>query len=108
MMAKIVGLTQIFIYKVRKFNHISILQKGKGVDSHTSPPLPRNPASKTLGPVPRNGLSLTQDLACEQAFSRAGWGEGKAKRPLDRPLEPPFHGTRCASDPDASSYWREH
>ena len=47
-------------------------------------------------------------LACEQAFSRAGWGEGKAKRPVDRPLGPPFHGTRCASDPDASSHWREH
>ena len=47
-------------------------------------------------------------VACEQAFSRAGWGEGKAKRPVDRPLGPPFHGTRCASDPDASSYWREH
>ena len=47
-------------------------------------------------------------LACEQAFSRAAWGEGKAKRPVDRPLGPPFHGTRCASDPDASSYWREH
>ena len=51
---------------------------------------------------------VTEKLACEQAFSRAGWGEGKAKRPVDRPLEPPFHGTRCASDPDASSYWREH
>ena len=48
------------------------------------------------------------DLACEQAFGRAAWGEGKAKRPVDRPLGSPFHGTRCASDPDASSYWREH
>ena len=48
------------------------------------------------------------NVACEQAFSRAAWGEGKAKRPVDRPLGPPFHGTRCASDPDASSYWREH
>ena len=48
-------------------------------------------------------------VACEQAFGRAGnWGEGKAKRPVDKPLGPPFHGTRCASDPDASSYWREH
>ena len=47
-------------------------------------------------------------IALEQAFSRAGWGEGKAKRPVDKPLGPPFHGTRCASDPDASSYWREH
>ena len=46
------------------------------------------------------------ELACEQAFSRAGWEEGEAKRPVDRPLEPPFHGT--PSDPDASSYWREH
>ena len=47
-------------------------------------------------------------LACEQAFGRAGnWGEGKAKRPVDMPLGPPFHGTRRASDPDASSYWRE-
>ena len=47
-------------------------------------------------------------LACEQAFGRAGnWEEGKAKRPVDMPLGPPFHGTRRASDPDASSYWRE-
>ena len=23
-------------------------------------------------------------------------------------LGPSFHGTRCATDPDASSYWREH
>ena len=23
-------------------------------------------------------------------------------------MGPPFHGTRCASDSDASSYWREH
>ena len=53
-------------------------------------------------------IRIHQDLACEQAFSRAGWGEGKAKRPVDRPLGPPFHGTRCASDPDASSYWQEH
>ena len=34
------------------------------------------------------------------------WGEGKKKRPVDK--QPPFHGTRCASDPDASSYRREH
>ena len=44
-----------------------------------------------------------------QAFGRAGnWGEGKAKRPVDKHLGPPFHGTHCASDPDASSYWWEH
>ena len=47
-------------------------------------------------------------IACEQAFGGAGWGEGKAKRPVDKHLGPPFHGTRCASDPNASSYWREH
>ena len=48
-------------------------------------------------------------VACEQAFGRAwNWGEGKAKRPVDKHLGPPFQGTRCASDPDASSYWREH
>ena len=35
-------------------------------------------------------------------------GEGKAKRPVDKHLGPPFHGTRNASDPDASSYWLEH
>ena len=40
MMAKIVGVTHIFINQVRKFNYISILQKEKGVDSNTSPPLP--------------------------------------------------------------------
>ena len=52
---------------------------------------------------------FNRDIACEQAFGRAGnEGEGKAKRPVDKPLGPPFHGTRCASDPDASSYWREH
>ena len=43
-------------------------------------------------------------VACEQAFGRAGWGEGKAKRPVDKHLGPPFYGTRCASDPDAGSY----
>ena len=32
----------------------------------------------------------------------------EAKRPVDKHLGPPFHGTRCASDPDVSSYWREH
>ena len=48
-------------------------------------------------------------FACEQAFGRAGnKGEGKAKRPVDKHLVPPFHVTRCASDPDTSSYWREH
>ena len=47
-------------------------------------------------------------VACEQAFGWAGWGEGKAKRPVDKHLGPPFHSTWCASDPDASSYWREH
>ena len=40
MMAKIVGVTHIFINQVRKFNCISILQKEKGVDSNTSPPFP--------------------------------------------------------------------
>ena len=53
--------------------------------------------------------SQTRGLACEQAFGRAGnWGEEKAKRPVDTYLGPTFHGTHCASDPDASSYWREH
>ena len=32
-------------------------------------------------------------------------GEGKAKRPVDKHLGLPFHGTRCASDPNATSYW---
>ena len=50
------------------------------------------------------GGGLVGLLACEQAFG----GEGKAKRPVDKHLGPPFYGTRCASDPDASSYWREH
>ena len=30
------------------------------------------------------------------------------ERGMDKQLGPPFHGTRCALDPDASSYWREH
>ena len=38
MMANIIGVTHIFADQVRKFNYFSILQKGKGVDSHTSPP----------------------------------------------------------------------
>ena len=38
MMAKIVGVTYIFINQVRKFNYISILQKEKGVDSNTPTP----------------------------------------------------------------------
>ena len=36
------------------------------------------------------------------------WGEGKAKRPVDKHLGPLFHRTHCTSDPDASSYWWEH
>ena len=53
--------------------------------------------------------SQTHGLACEQAFGRVGnWGEGKAKRPVDKHLGPTFHCTRCASDPYASSFWREH
>ena len=61
-----------------------------------------------LGLLKQKDVVAVLPIACEQAFSRAGWAEGKAKRPVDRPLGPPFHGTRCASDPDASSYWREH
>ena len=49
-------------------------------------------------------FSAFATLACQQAFG----GDGKAKRPVDKHLGPPFHGTCCASDPDASSYWREH
>ena len=53
--------------------------------------------------------SQTRGLACEQAFGRVGnWEEGKAKRPVDKHLGSTFHCTCCASDPDASSYWREH
>ena len=33
-------------------------------------------------------------------------GEGKGGEPVDKPLAPPFHGTRCALDSDASSYSR--
>ena len=44
MMAKIIGVTHIFIDQVPKFNYFSILQKGKGVDC----PLPWDFASKTL------------------------------------------------------------
>ena len=52
---------------------------------------------------------MSYSIACEQAFGRAGnWEDEKAKRPVDKHLGPLFHGTRCASDPDASSYWREH
>ena len=50
---------------------------------------------------------LVTAVACEQAFGRAGWGEGKSKRPVDKHLGPPFHDTLCVSEPDASSYWRE-
>ena len=55
-------------------------------------------------------LTLTgTTVACEQAFGRAqNWGKGKAKRPVGKHFGPPFHGTPRASDPDASSYWREH
>ena len=37
MMAKIIGVTHIFIYQVPKFKYFSTLQKGKGVDSHITP-----------------------------------------------------------------------
>ena len=42
-------------------------------------------------------INLSDDVcfACEQAFGRAGnYGEGKAKRPVDKHLGPPFYGTR--------------
>ena len=48
MMAKIVGVSHIFINQVRKFNYISILQKEKGVDSNTSP-LPPPPFPFCIG-----------------------------------------------------------
>ena len=34
---------------------------------------------------------MEPDIACEQAFGRARLGVGKAKRPVDKHLEPPFH-----------------
>ena len=34
--------------------------------------------------------------------------EGKGWEPVDKHLGLLFHGTRCASDPEASSYWWEH
>ena len=34
--------------------------------------------------------------------------EGKGLEPVDKHLGPSFHGTHCALDPDASSYWRQH
>ena len=53
-------------------------------------------------------------LACEQALC-LGKGyknrkemEGKGREPVDKHLGLLFHGTRCASDPDASFYWQEH
>ena len=53
------------------------------------------------GPLEHHPINL-------QALGRAGnWAEGKAKRPVDTHLGPPFHGTRCASDSDASSYWQK-
>ena len=45
MMPKIVGVTHVFVYQVGKFNYISVLQKGKGVDSNTFPHCHWNPAS---------------------------------------------------------------
>ena len=48
-------------------------------------------------------------LACEQVLCMGkGWKnreerEGKGWEPVDKHLRPSFHGTRCASDPDASS-----
>ena len=55
MMAKIVGVTHIFIYQVRWFNYISILQKGEGVDSNAFPPALE---SRLLDPGPH---SVTQE-----------------------------------------------
>ena len=34
--------------------------------------------------------------------------EGEGKEPVEKPMRLLFCGTHCASDSDASSYWREH
>ena len=34
--------------------------------------------------------------------------EGKGWEPVDKHLGLLFKGTHCTSDPDASTYWREH
>ena len=49
-----------FIYQVPKFNYFLTLQKGKSVDSHTSPPLSWNPASNTMNA--RNRLLIMSTL----------------------------------------------
>ena len=57
---------------------------------------------------------VTSSIACEMALCLGkGWktsrGEEKERgEPVDKHLGPSFHGTRCETDPDASSYWREH
>ena len=56
---------------------------------------------------------VNPSLACEQALCLGkGWKnreerEGKWGKPVEKHLRPPFHGSRCAPDPDASSYWLE-
>ena len=52
MMAYIIGVTHIFAYKVRKYNHFSILQ-GKGCrQPHLPPPPPPPPPPSSLGIPP--------------------------------------------------------
>ena len=59
----------------------------------------------------RDVRSILRRKQCLSSLWTGLWltyGEGKAKRPVDKHLGPPFHGTRCASDPDANSYCQEH
>ena len=57
---------------------------------------------------------VASSIAREQALCLGkGWKtreerKSKGGEPVDKHLGPSFHGTRCETDPDASSYWREH
>ena len=44
----------------------------------------------------------TEGWKTREERNRKGW------EAVDKHLGPSFHGTRYVSDPDASSYWREH
>ena len=59
-------------------------------------------------PLVASMLASKQALCLGKGYKNRKKREGKGWEPVDKHLGVSFHGTRRASDPDASSYWQEH